>query len=284
VQLTWRNKMKTQSTNIVLSIAFAFASIGASTLASAQLVAYEQEGFQGRSLTTNENIANFKRKGFNDRASSAIVLRDRWEVCEDVRFGGRCVVLRPGRYASLSAMGLNNDVSSVRAVSYGTQFEDDRYAPAPVMVYDNYRRNNERTFEAQVVSVRAVMGNDSRRCWIERENVTGYRDNKTDVGGAIAGALIGGILGHQIGDGRGRDLATVAGVVAGASVGGNSDRNINGERRYTQNVQRCSGGQYSNQPAYWDVIYEFRGVEHRMQTTYPPGNTVTVNRRGLPRA
>lgn len=30
-----------------------------------------------------------------------VVARDRWEVCEDARFDGRCVVLRPGRYAAL---------------------------------------------------------------------------------------------------------------------------------------------------------------------------------------
>ena len=36
-------------------------------------------------------------------------------------------------------------------------------------------------------------------------------------------------------------------------------------------------------PAYWDVTYNFRGVEHRMQMTKPPGATVTVNERGEPR-
>jgi hypothetical protein len=31
------------------------------------------------------------------------------------------------------------------------------------------------------------------------------------------------------------------------------------------------------------VTYAFRGVEHRMQTTVPPGPTVTVNEQGEPR-
>jgi uncharacterized protein YcfJ len=231
---------------------------------------------------------NFKRQGFNDRASSAIVLRDRWEVCEDVRFGGRCVVLRPGRYPSFGAMGLNDRISSVRSIQYGTQYDDDRYAPQPELVYDNYRRNDERTFEAQVVSVRAVLSQNNRQCWIEREQVGRYSDSGKNVPGALAGAVIGGILGHQVGSGKGRDLATVAGVIAGAAVGGNvdrdEDRNINGQRRYTQNVRRCSDQYGGNQPQYWDVIYTFRGQEHRMQTMYPPGSTVTVNRRGEPRA
>ena len=252
--------------------------------ASAQLVVYEDTNFSGNSFTTNQEIKNFKREGFNNRASSAVVLRDRWEVCEAVRFGGRCVILRPGRYRSVSAMGLSGRISSVRAVQYGTRYEENRYAPQPELVYDNQRRNNERTFDAQVVSVRAVLSQNNRQCWIEREQVGRFRDSGKNVPGAMAGAVIGAILGHQIGAGRGRDLATVAGVVAGVAVGGNIDRNINGQRVYTQNVQRCSARYGGNQPEYWDVIYTFRGQEHRLQTMYPPGATVTVNRRGEPRA
>jgi uncharacterized protein YcfJ len=271
--------------NIKIISALVIASLAIASQANAQLIVYEDEGFSGRSFRADEEVRNFKRQtGFNDRVSSAIVLRDRWEVCDDVRFGGRCVILRPGRYPSFASMGLNDRVSSVRAVQYGTQFENDRYAPQPIMVYDNQRRNNERTFEARVISVRAVLNQNNRQCWIEREQVGQYRESGKNVPGAIAGAVLGGILGHQIGGGRGQDLATIAGVVAGAAVGSDVDRNINGQRRYTQNVQRCSGAYGGNQPQYWDVIYDFRGQEHRMQTSYPPGATVTVNRRGEPRA
>ena len=271
--------------NNKLAIAVALASMSFVGQATAQLVVYEHDGFGGRSFTTNKDVLNFKRQGFNDRVSSAVVLRDRWEVCEDVRFGGRCVVLRPGRYPSFGAMGLNDRISSVRAVQSGAQYDDNRYAPPSEMVYDNHRRNDERTFEAQVVSVRAVLTQNNRQCWIEREQVgQQYRDSGKNVPGAIAGAVIGGILGHQIGGGKGRDFATLAGVIAGASAGANSGRNSNGQRVYTQNVQRCSGRYGGNQPQYWDVIYNFRGQEHRMQTSYPPGPTVTVNRRGEPRA
>jgi outer membrane lipoprotein SlyB len=37
--------------------------------------------------------------------------------------------------------------------------------------------------------------------------------------GAAAGAILGGVLGHQVGGGRGKDLATVAGVVGGGLAG-----------------------------------------------------------------
>lgn len=35
---------------------------------------------------------NFSQVGFNDRASSAVVLGQRWEVCNDSGFNGQCMV------------------------------------------------------------------------------------------------------------------------------------------------------------------------------------------------
>src|SRR5882672_1673567 len=127
--------------NAILRYTLAVATAAIAAQATAQIVFYEREGFEGRSFTTEKQIGNFERYGFNDRASSVIVLRDRWEACEDVRFHGRCIVLRPGRYPSLAAMGLNNRVSSVRTVGGNARIDDHRYAPPPVPVYDNHRRN-----------------------------------------------------------------------------------------------------------------------------------------------
>jgi uncharacterized protein YcfJ len=242
---------------------------------------YENEGFTGRSFTASQQIGNFERYGFNDRASSAIVLGERWEVCEGARFSARCVVLRPGRYPSLAAMGLNDRVSSVRAVSTTARVDDGRYSPAPVAAYDNRRRRNERIYEANVTSVRAVVGTPEQRCWIEREQVTSDRGN-ANVPGALVGALIGGVLGHQIGGGRGKDFATVGGAVAGGLVGANIGQTA-GEQQ-TQDVQRCAAVPRQTHPEFWDVTYSFRGQEYRMQVTTPPGPTVTVNDRGEPRA
>ena len=52
----------------------------------------------------------------------------------------------------------------------------------------------------------------------------------------------------------------------------------------TQDVQRCETTSSNARPDHWDVTYDFRGVERRMQTTSPPGQTVTVNKDGEPRA
>ncbi|MBE0549583.1 MAG: glycine zipper 2TM domain-containing protein [Rubrivivax sp.] len=245
-----------------------------------QVTFYEREGFDGRSFTTEEQIANLRRSGFNDRASSAVVLGVQYEVCDDAGFRGRCVVLRPGRYPSLAAMGLNDRVSSVRAVAANARIGDDRYAPAPVPVYDSRRRGGERLYEANVTSARAVLATSGQRCWVEREEVAQER-SKANVPGAIAGAIIGGILGHQVGGGTGKDIATVGGVVAGAAVGANVGRN--GGQATTQDVQRCENVPGGAQPAYWDVTYNFRGQDHRVQMATAPGTTITVNEQGEPR-
>jgi len=269
--------------NATLKSALAVAGLALATQAAAQVTFYEREGFEGRSFTTQRQIGNFERWGFNDRASAVVVKRDRWEVCEDPRFSGRCVVLRPGRYPSLAAMGLNNRVSSVRTVSRNARVDDLRYAPAPVAFYDSQRRNNERLFEANVTSVRAVVGPPEQRCWVEREQVV-VDQGGVNVPGALVGAVIGGVLGHQVGGGRGKDVATAGGAVAGAAVGANVGRGGVGTQVATQDVQRCVTTPSQARPEHWDVTYDFRGQEHRMQTTAPPGPTVTVNARGEPRA
>lgn len=48
------------------------------------------------------------------------------------------------------------------------------------------------------------------------------------AGGAIVGGVLGGVLGHQVGGGRGKDLATIAGVVGGALAGHAVQNNMGG--------------------------------------------------------
>jgi uncharacterized protein YcfJ len=180
-------------------------------------------------------------------------------------------------------MGLNDRVSSVRAVNAHTRVDDARYSPPPLAAYDYGRRNNEATYQADVLAVRAVLEDAGQRCWVEREQVVQERRSSPNVPGALLGAVIGGVLGHQVGGGTGKDVATGVGAVAGAAIGANTGRN-GGQQTVTQDVQRCSNAPRSSRPAYWDVTYNFRGIEHRVQMTSPPGATVTVNARGEPRA
>lgn len=258
---------------------FAAVGIAFATQAAAEVVFFTEPGFQGRSFTAQRNIANLERSGFNDRARSAIVFgNERWEVCEHARFDGRCRVLRPGRYGSLEAMGMDDTISSLRIVSREARYEEDRYAPPAYPVYDARRRRDERIFEADVTAVRAVYG-QQQRCWVDREQVASGRGDP-NVGGAIAGAVIGGILGHQVGSGRGNDVATALGALAGGAVGANAGRGTG----YTQDVQRCRDVPTAGGPEYYDVTYVFKGQEHRVQMAQAPGRTITVNGRGEPRA
>jgi uncharacterized protein YcfJ len=269
--------------NTALKAAMAAAGLAIATSAAAQVTFYENEGFQGRTFTTRKSVGDLQSQGFNDRASSVTVAgTNRWEVCEDARFRGRCVVLRPGRYPSLAAMGLNDRVSSLRTVSGNAHVADDRYAPAVVAVPDYHRHGNERLYQANITSVRAVVGPPEQRCWVEREQASEGR-GEANVPGAIAGAVIGGILGHQVGGGRGQDIATVGGAVAGAAVGANVGRGHGEQQGYGQDVRHCENVPSQARPDYWDVTYDFRGVEHRVQLAAPPGSTVSVNEYGEPR-
>ena len=268
-------------------ITLAVGALVLATQVAAQITFYEREGFEGRSFTTQSEVRNFGRAGFNDRASSVAIRGERdarWDVCEDVRFRGRCVILRRGQYPSLAAMGLNDRVSSVRAVGNSARFDDGRYAPPPQVAYDYGRRGNESLYQASVTSVRAVVGTPAQRCWIEQEQVVQQDRSRPNVGGAVLGAVIGGILGHQVGGGSGKDVATAVGAVGGAAIGANAGRDGSGQQVVTQNVQRCTSAQVQTQPDYWDVTYNFRGQEYRMQMTSPPGAYVTVNQNGEPRA
>ena len=83
----------------------------------------------------------------------------------------------------------------------------------------------------------------------------------------------------SFGGGRGKDVATAGGAVAGALVGANAGR---GDSYGSRDVQRCKTVA-SDKPEYWDVTYNYRGVEHRVQMSTPPGSTIAVNTNGEPR-
>ncbi|MBL0419184.1 glycine zipper 2TM domain-containing protein [Ramlibacter sp. AW1] len=273
---------------------FAVSVLACAAQASAQVTFHEKENFQGRSFTSQQRLVNFERAGFNDRASSVVVVGQRWEACDDVNMRGRCVVLRPGQYPSLSAMGLDDRISSVRPLRNNEHVAEKDYAPLPIVAQDYRRRRDERLFDAPVTSVRAVGGTLAQRCWIEREQVAQQpqveqQQAGLNIPGAAIGAIIGGILGHQVGGGSGQKIATVGGAVGGAALGAQYGRNSQPVQQaqvvpVTQDVRRCDNNAAQATPAYWDVTYNHEGTEHRVQMAQAPGQTITVNRRGEPRA
>ena len=73
----------------------------------------------------------------------------------------------------------------------------------------------------------------------------------------------------------GKDVATGIGVLAGAAIGSRTGRGDNDQQVVTTpNVQRCSRNPSQARAAYWDVAYNFRGQEYRVQMTQAPGRTI----------
>ena len=95
----------------------AAAALGAPLAASAQVVLYEHDNFEGRSLLATDATPNLAPLGFNDLASSVEVRSGQWQLCEHEDYAGQCIVLNPGRHASLRALGMNDRVSSLRQVA-----------------------------------------------------------------------------------------------------------------------------------------------------------------------
>jgi uncharacterized protein YcfJ len=249
--------------------------------AVAQITFYEGENFHGRSFSATDTVWDFQPTGFNDRAQSAVVDGGAWQVCVDARFEGRCAVLRPGSYPSLRSMGMSKNISSVRPVAWNAGYENQAPPPSGAPPdYDYRERPGEPLFQAPVTSVHAVMGPPEQRCWVEQQQVVN-NGSGPNLGGAIIGGILGGVLGHQIGGGVGRDVATAGGAVAGAAVGSNVGRS--GPSVSTQDVQHCEAVQSQGPPAFWDVTYNFQGIQHRVQLSAPPGQTITVNGNGEPR-
>lgn len=59
--------------------------------------------------------------------------------------------------------------------------------------------------------------------------------------GAVAGGALGGVLGHQVGNGNGRTLATIAGLVGGAMLGNHVEKQRNQSVTYKTVVRYDDG-------------------------------------------
>ena len=71
----------------------------------------------------------------------------------------------------------------------------------------------------------------------------GNEGNK--VAGTILGGLIGGVVGHQIGSGRGNDVATVAGALGGAAIGHGVGESRSRDTAYRVHVRLDNGDRHT---------------------------------------
>jgi hypothetical protein len=76
------------------------------------LVLFQDQGFRGRSYSTQREIRNLADVGFNDMASSIRVTGGRWQVCTDKNFKGDCQIISGN--ASQLATNFDRKISSIR--------------------------------------------------------------------------------------------------------------------------------------------------------------------------
>ena len=70
---------------------------------------------------------------------------------------------------------------------------------------------------------------------------TGTKEGKSGPLGIIGGGVAGAILGHQIGGGRGQDLATIAGAAGGAYAGHKVEEKLKSTKFWSVKVRLDSG-------------------------------------------
>ncbi|MDD1625798.1 MAG: glycine zipper 2TM domain-containing protein [Methylococcaceae bacterium] len=88
--------------------------------------------------------------------------------------------------------------------------------------------------------------------------------------GAVAGGVLGGVVGHQVGGGRGKDLATVGGLVGGAYVGHQVEKKSKSGTRYHVLVEMEDGSS--------------KTFKYSSKTSYQVGDRVKVKKGKLTRA
>jgi Beta/Gamma crystallin len=80
------------------------------------LTIFADRNFRGRSATLRDDTPDLRTIGMNNAASSLRVgTLERWEVCEQAHYRGRCVVMS-GAEADLRRTGWNRLISSARRV------------------------------------------------------------------------------------------------------------------------------------------------------------------------
>ena len=87
--------------------------------------------------------------------------------------------------------------------------------------------------------------------------------------GAVTGGVLGGVLGHQVGGGRGKDVATVAGAVGGAYAGHQVEKNAKAKTQYQVIVKLETG--------------ESRTFTYNAATSYKIGDKIKISENKLTR-
>lgn len=136
---------------------------------------------------------------------------------------------------------------------------------------------------ASVISVQPIKQKTNREECRDERIVHKHRPrDEHQIAGTVIGAVAGGVIGHQVGGGRGRDLATVAGAVGGGYAGRKIQRGEQDRDTYTTTERRCRTikGAGEDVVAY-DVVYEYLGQSHQVRLDHDPGDRIELPVRGI---
>lgn len=133
------------------------------------------------------------------------------------------------------------------------------WLPASIGNPNNHADAAVATAKAPVIAAKPhTAGNSPARICAECgviESIQEFNNSGEGSGlGAVGGAVVGGVLGHQVGGGRGKDLATVAGAVGGAVAGNEIEKQVKSTKSYEVTVRFDDGTRRvfseSNPPAW----------------------------------
>ncbi len=149
-------------------------------------------------------------------------------------------------------------------------------AGAAVGGYQMYHAANT----AKVISARALTHTSKlprQDCHDETVTRTKEARDQNRVVGTGIGALVGGLLGHEVGGGTGKAIATVVGAGAGGYAGNKLEQKVQQGDTYTTTEQRCTTVyDIKEEPAGYEVVYEYKGAQHHVHMEENPGDSLPV--------
>ena len=97
------------------------------------------------------------------------------------------------------------------------------------------------------------------------------------ITGTVIGGVAGGVLGHQIGGGRGKDIATVIGAAGGAYAGNQTQDYLQKRDTVTTTQRECKTVYDTSQKLLgYEVRYRIKDKEGVVRTSFKPGATLPV--------
>ena len=153
-------------------------------------------------------------------------------------------------------------------------------AAAPALADHGHRDGGAIYDKARVVHAEPIVEvvqvpHRERECWAEE--VETHRRGTPGAVGLIAGAVIGGVIGNQVGQGRGRDVATAAGAVIGAGVGHKMARRSGGHHVDVEEHCRVVDTYHEEERIVgYRVRYRYHGHDFTRRMDHDPGKWLRI--------